>query len=60
MPCFCQVERRLHSRESYRQPLPKDLGISPPSPNNLRSSRTITLLILTVVDYLNFKFMDDK
>ena len=37
---FRQVERRFHSRDSNRQPLPWDLGISPPSSNSLRSSRT--------------------
>ena len=37
---FCQVERRLHNWESNRQPLPWDLGISPPSSNSLGSSRT--------------------
>ena len=37
---FCQVERRFHNRESNRQPLPWDLGISPPSSSSLGSSRT--------------------
>ena len=36
-PSFCQVERRFHSREVNRQPLPLDLGISPPSSSSLRS-----------------------
>ena len=37
---FCQVERRFHSWESNRQPLPWDLDISPPSSSCLGSSRT--------------------
>ena len=37
----CQVERRYHSWDSNRQPLPWDLGISPPSSNSLGSSRTV-------------------
>ena len=41
---FCQVERRFHSQESNRQPLPWDLGISPLSSSSLGSSRTIHLL----------------
>ena len=39
---FRQVERRFHSRDSNRQPLPWDLGIPLPSPGSLRSSRIIT------------------
>ena len=35
-----QVERRFHSRDSNRQPLPWDLGIPLPSPGSLRSSWT--------------------
>ena len=38
---FCQVERRFHSHESNRQPLPWDLGISPPSSGSSGSSRTM-------------------
>ena len=34
------VKRRFHSRESNRQPLPWNLGISPPSSSSLGSSRT--------------------
>ena len=37
---FYQVERRFHIRELNRQPLPWDLGISPPSSNCLGSHRT--------------------
>ena len=37
---LCQVHRRFHSRESNRQPLPWNLGISPPSSGTLGSSRT--------------------
>ena len=40
---FHQVERKFHSQDSNRQPLPWNLGISPPSSNSLRSSRTIRL-----------------
>jgi hypothetical protein len=36
---FGQVERRFHSQESNRQPLPLDLSISPSSFSSLRSSR---------------------
>ena len=43
MSSICQVERRFHSHESNHQPLPWDLGISPPSSSSLRSSRTINL-----------------
>ena len=40
----CQVERRFHRHESNRQPLPWNLGISPPSSSNLlESSQTISL-----------------
>ena len=38
---FYQVDMRFHSRESNHQPLPWELGICPPSSNNLGSSRTI-------------------
>ena len=38
---FCQVERRFHSREWNIQPLPWDLGISPPSSSSLGLSRTM-------------------
>ena len=38
---FRQVERRIHTQESNRQPLPWDLGISPPSYGSLGSSRTV-------------------
>ena len=41
MSSFWQVERRFHARESNRQPLPQDMGISPASSSSLRSSRTI-------------------
>ena len=37
---LCQVERRFHTRELNHQPLPWDLGVSPPSSNSLGSSRT--------------------
>ena len=40
---FCQVERRFHGRKLNRQPLPWDLGFSPPSCNNLGSSKTFPL-----------------
>ena len=38
-----QVERRFHSRETNRQPIPWDLGISPPPSNTLGSSHTTIL-----------------
>ena len=37
---LCQVERRFHNQELNCQLLSWDLGISPPSSNNLGSSRT--------------------
>ena len=43
MASFRHVERRFHSQDSNRQPLPWDLGISPPSSDSLRSSRTLFL-----------------
>ena len=41
---FCQVERRFHIRELNRQPLPRDLGISPPSSSSLGLSHTTLYL----------------
>ena len=38
---FRQVERRFHSRESNRQPLPWDLGIPTPSSGSLGLSWTV-------------------
>ena len=38
---FRQVERRFHNRELNRQPLPRNLGISPPPSSSLGLSRTI-------------------
>ena len=40
---FRQVERRFHSQDSNRQPLPWDLGIPLSSPSSLRSSRTTSV-----------------
>ena len=37
---FRQVERRFHNQISIRQPLPWDLGMSPPSSSSLGPSRT--------------------
>ena len=37
---FCRVERRFHRWDLNHQPLPWDLGISLPSSDSLRSSRT--------------------
>ena len=37
---FHQVERKFHIQDSNRQPLPRDLGISPPSFGSLRLSQT--------------------
>ena len=41
---FHRVERRFHSRDSNRQPLLWDLGVSLPSSSSLRSSRTEQLV----------------
>ena len=51
---FRQVKRRFHSPDSNHQPLPWDLGISPPSSVSLRSSRTNieNLQSTKVVDHL--------
>ena len=46
---LCQVERRFHSRESNRQPLPWYLGISPSSSNSLGPSWTKSNLFSTHV-----------
>jgi hypothetical protein len=49
---LCQVERRIYDRESNRQPLPWDLGISPPSSNNLGSCWTKNTLNI-MLSYVN-------
>ena len=41
---LCQLERRFSNRESNRHPLPRDLGISPPSFSSLGWSRTMTFI----------------
>ena len=42
---FYQVERRFHSWELNRQPLPWDLGISPPSSCSVGSFQTVKRLL---------------
>ena len=42
---FYQIEGRFHSRESNRQPLPWELGISPSPSNSLRPSWTRRRLV---------------
>jgi hypothetical protein len=42
---FCQVKRRFHSRALKRQPLPWDLGISPPSSCSLGSFHIVERLL---------------
>ena len=39
-PTFCQAERMFHNRELNHQPLPSNLGISPPSSSSLGLSPT--------------------
>ena len=58
---LCVVERRFHRQESNRQPLPRDLGISPPSSSSLGSSSTkyIYVYILEEFDPV-FSMRDSK
>ena len=46
---LCQVERRFRSRKSNRQPLPWDVGISPPSSNNFGLSH----IVFAICHYIN-------
>ena len=46
---FCQVQRRFHSWELNRQPLPWDEGISPPSSSTLGLSRTSVFVLWTTL-----------
>jgi hypothetical protein len=45
------VERRFHNWESNYQPLPWDLGISPPSSSSLGSSQTILQVLSSQLSF---------